>query len=52
VEWQGGDSYWRQCWYWCGDCSEAGEEWRARRGARQKRKRTKGKLSTMQTLID
>jgi len=44
VERQGGDSYWRKCWNRGGDRSQVGEEWRARRGARQERKRTQGEL--------
>jgi len=42
VERQGGDSYWRQCWYRCGDRNQVGEERRARRGTRQERERAQG----------
>jgi len=45
VERQGGDSYWRQCWNRGGDRSQVGGERCARRGARQERKLTQGKLS-------
>jgi len=44
VEGQGGNSYWRQCWNRSGDRGQVGEKRRARRGARQERKLTQGKL--------
>lgn len=44
MERQGGDSYWRQCRNRSVDRGQVGAEWCARRGARQERKHTQGKL--------